>query len=45
LIAQQAQKLANEEFIARAPENIVRIEREKLARYQEGLAKIKNIIT
>ena len=34
-------KLANEKFVAHAPENVVNAEREKVAKYQELIAKLK----
>ena len=34
-------KLANEKFVAHAPENVVNAEREKLAKYQELIAKLE----
>lgn len=44
LIARQTQKLANADFISRAPEMIVKAEKDKLASYEQELEKIKNII-
>ena len=34
-------KLANEKFVAHAPENVVNAEREKVAKYQELIAKLE----
>ena len=34
-------KLANEKFVAHAPENVVNAEREKVAKYQELIAKLQ----
>ena len=34
-------KLANEKFVANAPENVVNAEREKVAKYQELIAKLE----
>ena len=34
-------KLANEKFVAHAPENVVNAEREKAAKYQELIAKLE----
>ncbi len=44
LIVLQEQKLNNQEFISRAPEKIVAVEKDKLANYQQEVIKIKNII-
>lgn len=44
LIGHQEQKLANADFVARAPEAVVETERKKLAAYQEEHKKIKNIV-
>jgi len=44
LIIRQSQKLANQEFLNRAPAPIVQTEQEKLTNYQQELEKIKNII-
>ena len=40
LIAGQERKLANENFVSRAPENVVAAERTKLADYKEALSKV-----
>jgi valyl-tRNA synthetase len=45
LIVGQEQKLANAEFTARAPKNIVAAEKDKLADYQKELEKIINLIS
>lgn len=45
LIVRQTDKLANKEFISRAPEKIVAAEKEKLAGYQTELEKINKIIS
>ena len=34
-------KLTNEKFVAHAPENVVNAEREKVAKYQELIAKLE----
>ncbi len=44
LINIQEQKLNNSEFVSRAPENIVKVEKDKLVNYQQELTKIVNII-
>lgn len=44
LIIRQSQKLANQEFLDRAPAPIVKTEQEKLTNYQQEVEKIKNII-
>ncbi len=45
LVSRQRAKLENSDFVSRAPENIVLIEKDKLASYQAELEKISNIIT
>jgi valyl-tRNA synthetase len=45
LIAAQSGKLANQEFISRAPQTIVAAERDKLVNYQTELEKIITIIS
>ena len=44
LIANQAQKLANSDFVGRAPAKIVAAEQDKLLVYQTELAKIDKVI-
>ena len=44
LIANQQQKLANSEFVSRAPEKIVLVEKNKLNDYQQEYTKIVDII-
>ncbi len=44
LIAKQKEKLANKEFVQRAPEKIVGLEKGKLAQYEIELEKIKENI-
>lgn len=44
LVASQSQKLANPDFVSRAPANIVTAEKIKLANYQTELDKIVKII-
>ncbi len=44
LISRQEEKLANTDFISRAPEAIVEAEKAKLVSYQEEEVKIKNIV-
>jgi valyl-tRNA synthetase len=41
LLELQIKKLANEEFVSRAPEKIVALEKEKIVTYQQDLEKIK----
>jgi valyl-tRNA synthetase len=45
LVSRQRAKLENSDFVSRAPENIVLLEKDKLASYQAELEKISNIIT
>jgi len=45
LIAAQEQKLANPDFAARAPQNIVAAEKEKLENYKKELEKINNLVS
>ncbi len=45
LIAAQEQKLGNSEFVSRAPEKIVSVEKEKLNSYQQELNKIVALIS
>ncbi len=45
LVSLQEQKLANSEFVSRAPEKIVAAENEKLLNYKSELEKINNTIS
>ncbi|MFA6417178.1 MAG: valine--tRNA ligase [Patescibacteria group bacterium] len=45
LLEIQTNKLANQEFIARAPEKIVALEKEKIVSYQQDLEKIIKALT
>ena len=43
LVASQLAKLENQEFLSRAPEKIVKAEKEKLGNYQTELYKVKQV--
>lgn len=45
LLAIQTSKLANQEFVSRAPEKIVALEKEKVVSYQQDLEKIIKALT
>jgi valyl-tRNA synthetase len=45
LLELQTKKLANEEFVSRAPEKIVALEKEKIISYQQDLEKIIKALT
>jgi valyl-tRNA synthetase len=44
-VARGEKKLGNEGFVAKAPENVIAMEREKLANYREMLAKVTERLT
>jgi valyl-tRNA synthetase len=45
LLELQIKKLANEEFVSRAPEKIVALEKEKIITYQQDLEKVTRALT
>jgi valyl-tRNA synthetase len=44
-VARGEKKLGNEGFVAKAPENVIAMEREKLTNYREMLAKVTERLT